>query len=824
MDMRRPLAYDTAMNIGPLFSAMLAIEPAGIASAPPTPSILPVGVAVVVTNSLSEARASETVVLPIGRLKAVWPGIEPKKAVVFDAAGVPVLSQWVDMDGDETPDELVFQANFSAGETRAWTVKPGTRAVADRDQFRVYGRFNRERHDDFAWENDRIANRVYGPDLETWKAEPLTSSGVDVWCKRVRRLVVNDWYMVDNYHQDTGEGADLYSVKGARGCGGIGVWTAQNQLAVSRNFTNSRVLANGPIRLVFELTYAPWDVGGRKVSETKRVILDAGENFDRFESTFRQEAVSAGSAKGEAAPLALGIGIARHEGGVFEVDKDAGWLRSWEPLKMTPKPQSLGCAVVVGAGAAVDTRQTDLDQLLIVKGRPGTPVVYYAGHGWDGNGDFADRASWNHHVDAFTRRVATPIQVAVTPIAPAAKPVDAKAAQARPGVKVSDAKPSAPQASDAKSPIWAARMCDAVMGRSPILTDKWNYEAGLLLKACLDVWATTKAPRYLAYVRQSVDRVLDDDGNPNGYKNDDYNLDNINMGKVLFRLLAAARDAGDSKTVDRYTKTLKILRAQMRQQPRTTDGAFWHKLVYPRQMWLDGVYMASPFLAEYANVFHEPELLDEAVRQVVLAEKHMRDAKTGLLFHGWDESHAQRWSKQATGTSPHVWGRALGWYAMAVVDILEQVDAAPHSDVKNGARREALLGVLRRLASALGNAQDRTSGVWWQVLSADRAAPNYPEASASAMFTYALSKSVRRGWLDAKKFGPIAKAGFEGIVKMFVVVDASGGVSLQRICKVAGLGGQPYRDGSLAYYTSTELAVNDLKGVGPFIMASLFSE
>jgi unsaturated rhamnogalacturonyl hydrolase len=800
-------------------------------------------------NPIGEARASETVSLPLADLQRRAPGLEPKRTVVTDAVGIPVLSQWVDLDGDEKPDALVFQVSLGPSESQVLSVKPGARAAVDRGQYRVYGRFARERHDDFAWENDRIAHRMYGPDLERWKAEPLVSSGIDVWCKRVRHLVVNDWYLTDTYHEDTGEGGDFYSVGKARGCGGLGVWTAADRrLAVSRNFTSSRVLANGPVRLVFELAYAPWDIGGgRRISEVKRVTLDAGQNFDHFASTFHLEASpAAGPAAGAnagvgasspakpsavPAPLQVAIGIARHDGGVFEVNAAAGWLRSWEPLKKAPSSPSLGCAVVVPAGTVIDAPETDSDRLLVVNARAGIPLEYDAGFGWQGNGDFADRAAWGAAVEALARRRAHPLEVRLSePTVPRPEQAASRAtgATGTPAAGHGVAVPPAGTVASGGAAVagaasgWGRRACDSAMARAPVLTDKWNYEPGLLLEACLQVAAETREPKVLAYVRQSVDRVLDEDGNIHGgYRVEDYNLDQVNMGKVLFPLLAAARDAGDAHRAGRYEKALRTLRGQLRNQPRTADGGFWHKLVYPRQMWLDGVYMASPFLAEYARVFHEPAALADAVHQVELAERHLRDPGSGLLVHGWDESRTERWANPQSGLSPHAWARGMGWYAMAVVDVLSQIPPGEKTTAgDNAAARAALLGILRRLAAAVARVQDPATGVWWQVLDAPRAAPNYPEASASAMFVYALSKGVKNGWLARGTYGRVADAGWRGLVERFVTVDGAGLVDVRQICKVAGLGGKPYRDGSLAYYTSTEIATNDLKGVGPFILAA----
>jgi unsaturated rhamnogalacturonyl hydrolase len=762
-------------------------------------------VVVTVANPVPMARRQETIAVSIVDLLKQAPKLELAKLVVAAGPGSDAIeSQLVDTDGDEKPDQLVFQAGLAAGETRTFVVRPGDRRAPAKTAFKVYGRFVRERHDDFAWENDRVAHRMYGPDLETWKAEPLVSSGVDVWCKRVRRLVVNDWYMTDDYHRDSGEGADMYSVGKSRGCGGVGVW-AGDKLHVSRNFVRSRVLANGPIRLVFELTYAPWDVGGKLVSEVKRVTLDAGKNFNRFDSVFSVEGATK-IAPAVAAPLVVGIGIAKHPGGVIAQDKKLGWMRSWEPLKKDGAKDggrdngNLGCAVVTETPHTItDVKTTDTDTLMLVGGATGSVITYYVGSGWDRGGDLADGAAWDRLVSGTAKELSAPVRISMhaTKVAALAAPAP-------------DTREAVIATATAEKP-WSTRVCDSVMAANPVLTEKWAYDAGLILMGCLQVGRATNDRRYFDYAKQSVDRLVDANGGIKGYKTEDYNLDNLNMGKVLFPLLAQATDPGDK---DRYKKALLLLRSQIKTQPRTADGAFWHKQIYPHQMWLDGVYMASPFLAEYAVVFGEPRLLDDVARQVLLAEKHMRDPRSGLLFHGWDETKAERWANPKTGTSSQFWGRAMGWYAMGVVDVLEQMP-------KNHRERGALIGVLRRLAVAIAAVQDKTSGVWWQVLDAPARGANYEEASASSMFVYALAKGIKNGWLEDKTFAPVVARGHRGLIEKFVQTDGAGRVDVKSICRVAGLGGNPYRDGSFDYYTSTDVVANDPKGVGAFILANI---
>jgi unsaturated rhamnogalacturonyl hydrolase len=347
------------------------------------------------------------------------------------------------------------------------------------------------------------------------------------------------------------------------------------------------------------------------------------------------------------------------------------------------------------------------------------------------------------------------------------------------------------------------------MKRSPVLTDRWHYDVGLVLSGFESVWRRTGDRRYLEYIKANVDRLVGPGGVIKGYDPKGYILDDVNMGKVLFALYVDSKNDTDR---DRYRKAMQALRAQLAAQPRTADGGFWHKQIYPHQMWADGVYMASPFLAQYAAAFGEPAALDEAVKQVLLAETHLRDPKTGLLFHGWDESKKERWANPATGLSPQFWGRGDGWYAMAVVDVLAEMP-------KDHPRRKDVLGVLRRLAHAISAVQDEPTGVWWQVLDAADRPGNYREASVSAMFTYALTKGIRNGWLDAKTFQRAATRGWAGTVKEFAVADGAGDVHVTRVCKVAGLGGEPYRDGTYDYYIGTEVVTDDPKGVGAFILA-----
>ena len=338
----------------------------------------------------------------------------------------------------------------------------------------------------------------------------------------------------------------------------------------------------------------------------------------------------------------------------------------------------------------------------------------------------------------------------------------------------------------------------------PSKPDKWSYEQGVLLKGMEGVWLNTGDGRYFKYIQRVTDRYVGDDGSIKTYKQADYNLDNIMPGRNLLLLYKVTGQ-------EKYRKAAALLREQLKTHPRTSEGGFWHKKVYPSQMWLDGLYMAEPFYAEYAETFKEPEAFDDIARQFVLMERHARDAKTGLLYHGWDESRQQRWADPVTGHSPNFWGRAMGWYAMALVDTLEHFPA-------DHPRRGELLAILGRLAVAIEKYQEPHYGLWFEVLNAGGWKGNYMEASASAMFVYTLAKAVRLGYLP-ESYMKVAQKGWAGIGREFVEEAGGGGVNFKGTVSVAGLGGNPYRDGSYVYYLSEKVVTNDPKGVGAFLLA-----
>ncbi|MNK50219.1 Unsaturated rhamnogalacturonyl hydrolase YteR [compost metagenome] len=364
-----------------------------------------------------------------------------------------------------------------------------------------------------------------------------------------------------------------------------------------------------------------------------------------------------------------------------------------------------------------------------------------------------------------------------------------------------------------KNAKWSDKMALTLMKRHPeayMLDDakkpKWDYVHALVLHSIEELYKKNPDPRYKAYIRGYVDNLVQADGSINTYEFDKYNIDLVVPGRLLFDIYASTKE-------ERYLKALQQIRKQLQEQPRTQSGGFWHKQIYPNQMWLDGLYMGEPFYAQYTVTFENGKSLDDIAKQFELIQLHATDPKTGLLYHGWDESKQMPWANKETGNSPNFWSRALGWYVMALVDVLDYFP-------KEHPKHKDLVKYLNNASEALLKYQDKT-GLWYQVTDKGGEKDNYLEASGSAMFSYAFAKGANKGYLPAK-FKKAANKAFDGLTTVLIKkVDQDGGITLTNCCQVAGLGGNPYRDGSYEYYVNERKKDNDPKATGPFILAAL---
>jgi unsaturated rhamnogalacturonyl hydrolase len=372
----------------------------------------------------------------------------------------------------------------------------------------------------------------------------------------------------------------------------------------------------------------------------------------------------------------------------------------------------------------------------------------------------------------------------------------------------------------------AQKMAATVIQQWPAAThSNWTYEEGTLLDGIAAEWRATANGDDFAYIKASVDKVVTDDGAIPSYKASGHTLDDIEMGRAVLLLYRVTQQA-------KYAKAAKFLEDQLALQPRTASGGYWHKQIYPNQMWLDGAYMAEPFRTAYAATFQQPGDFDDIAKQLLLMDVHMRDPKSGLLHHGWDEAKSMPWADKTTGLSPEVWARAMGWYVMALVDTLDWFPA-------DHPQHAALVAALNRNIAAILKVQDAKTGLWWQVMSrpphngpgmqrqpdgsirmgiehSDNG--NYLEASASCMFTYAIAKGVHMGYLPKADEANALRA-WTGIQKQFITANPDGAVVLHGTVKVGGLGGNPYRSGDFNYYIHEPVVDNDSKGIGAYLLA-----
>lgn len=354
---------------------------------------------------------------------------------------------------------------------------------------------------------------------------------------------------------------------------------------------------------------------------------------------------------------------------------------------------------------------------------------------------------------------------------------------------------------------WSAKTAYSVMKRKPNINPKmaWAYEDGVVLEGMYLLWRQTGEKKYFDYIQRNMDLFVDGIGNIPKYSLEEFNIDHINNGKILIDLYNETKD-------ERYKKAVDLLRKQLYRHPRTSEGSFWHKQMYPYQVWLDGLYMGSVFYGKYVHYFGEECEFADVIKQFILCAKNMKDEKKGLLYHAYDENRIQSWADKETGLSPHFWGRSIGWFVMALVDVLEYI---PEGYEERG----DLVEILYEILEATMKVQDEKTGLWYQIMDQGDRKGNYLESSGSCMILYAIIKGIRMGYLPDDWYEQ-AKKTYKGIIEEFITVTNEGLINVNKICYVAGLGGAEKRDGSYAYYISEPIVANDHKGVGAFILAS----
>jgi unsaturated rhamnogalacturonyl hydrolase len=637
--------------------------------------------------------------------------------------------------------------------------------------------------------------RYEGPGIETesvgYRVYLDWRNGFDIFGKRRSGLVLAavglDGYA--SYHEMADWGADVLKVGDAVGIGGYGAWRNDQIVRVSDVKRRSvAVPVTGPLFAKFVIDYDDWNTGSSVTDLTAGLSMTAGSRFVNVDLTMSN-------------PLKeVAVGIVRHPNTkLLRGDTDVPF-RTWTYVASWGNQSLFGD----GLGMAVLFRRTNL----IEQTQDEHNYVTLLGPR-DDSLEYAFAASWageeNGASTAEEFRLALEREIERRNLEPRVRLSTAKSSQ------LSDAPLTAQLAMEVSRRLAnseRARTADTLAFSSERSSRRggpnWTYTTGLLMQAIDDVGAAVGDRTLQDYASEVIASFVDEEGNIRTYEPEEYNIDMINSGLMLFRVF-------DRRGEARFESAADLLTSQLESHPRTSEGAFWHKQIYPHQLWLDGLYMGMPFLAAVGQRRDDEKALADAVKEFQITRRRLRDPATGLYFHAWDEARAQSWADPKTGLSSQIWGRALGWYAMAVVDTLDYIPAH-RTDL-----RAPLLDIINELAPALVKYQSQT-GVWYQIMDRPEGLGNYQEASASAMFVYFLAKAINKGYLP-DSYRAAALHGYEGMLDEFVTVDADDEINLRSNCEVAGLGYG--RDGSYRYYMSEPIVTNDPKGVGPMMMAGL---
>lgn len=764
------------------------------------------------SNPSTFARPDEIIDLDLAEL-----GLAPDATadLVARIGGEPIPLQVWDRDGDGTLDRLSVQLDLEPAARADIEIRrePGVnpnfpRRVQAEVSHKVGGEWNERvyeggewkqqvaeltpppqhtdhsffiRYEGPGWESDKVGYRFY---LD-WR------NGFDIFGKLTPEPVLQQVGLdgFDSYHEPADWGLDILKVGDAVGCGGFGYWNGEAVERVSEvEGWTTRITANGPIYAQIVTDYKGWKVAGKQVDLRAVLRIGAGSRMT-WVTLVPSEPV---------APLAAGL--VKHPGGTKLDGPGDVPMVTWNYLAtygtQTLSDDDLGMAIFLRDNHLDKFTEDPLNEVALFS-KDLREVNYGFLAAWEQEpGGIADRAAFEAHLEQLREKLNRPARLRVETAATAAlrdTPLD--------GDRVRDITVRTVES------ILARRGSSLAHGHYDPEAErpaKWCYTTGLLAQAVHEAGKAFDREEFRRFGAETIASYVTPQGEVKTYKQEDYNVDQLNSGKMLLRL-------HDETKEERYQVAAAHLHQQFEKHPKTSEGALWHKQVYPWQVWLDGVYMAGPFQAGYLARFEDKPDWDEVLQEFRTCYEHLRDPRSGLYFHAWDEKREQDWADDGTGLSQEFWGRGLGWYAMALVDVLESIPESHegHPELQNH---------LAELATALVAVQNPVDGMWYQVLDKPGAVGNYPESSASSMFVYTLAKGVNRGWLD-ERFGAAAKRGFRGLVDICLRSGPQGELSLQQTCRVAGLGRG--RDGSYDYYMNEPIVANDPKGIGPFVLAGV---
>lgn len=640
-------------------------------------------------------------------------------------------------------------------------------------------------------ESDKVGYRVYAD----WR------NGFDIFGKLTPaptlQVVGQDGY--DSYHEMQDWGMDILKVGQSLGAGGFGLWH-DDKLQLVSNLEQHKItiLENGALRSAFAIDYQGWQNAENTQDLRATFSMQAGSSLVHTRLDF-------------ALPIPnIAAGVVKHEntelitGDVNITGKAYSYIASWGEQALDGSP--LGMAIFFRKEDWQKNTSDDSNYIAVLSpnGHPSPEnpdaqqLHYYFDAVWAPQSGITSKEDYIKYLQQQAEQLTVLPRVRLKTQASDALQHQTLTATSALAVSEMLAKSEIQR----KAYIYNHDGWDVNRKRPP----KFEYDiVGLYPKSLYRLSLATGNSEYKEGIKQITSSFIEEDGGIKRYTFDSFNIDAVAPGRAVLALYKETE-------LPKYKLAADTLRKQLAQQPRTSEGAFWHKQKYPHQLWLDGVYMGMPFMAEYEVLFADGEHLDEVVKEFVLTEKYLKDANTGLYFHAWDESKQQDWADKSSGLSKEIWARGAGWFAMALVDVL---DIIPASET---ALRAPLIRISQDLAAALIKHQDKATGTWWQVMDKPQAVGNYRESSASAMFTYFLAKAVSNGYID-DSFQSHTEKAYQGLLDEFVLVHEDGSISMTNQCYVAGLGFG--RDGSYGYYISEPIWNNDPKGTGPFILAGI---
>ena len=767
-------------------------------------------------------------------------GLPDATHLVLTAGDEPVTAEAVDTDGDGVVDGVLGLLDFRAGQTRVVKISRSDTGPTPK-QSKTWPAQNKRtqaeisvkqggqwvpRNDGSPYQNYEgggfvNVNQVTVPDYYTdhsnwirYEGPGIESdmvgyriyldgrNGFDIFGKSVAEPVLQqvgqDGY--ESYHHPQDWGLDILKVGNSLGAGGFGYWAGDKLVHLKTVGTRSaEIVQDGDLFSSFKIQYQQWQVAGRSLDVTAYFSMHAGSRLVKNQLNLSGELDN------------LAIGLVAHPDirflqGPQIIPGDAyTYIASWGPQSLDGK--NLGMAIFFRKGDG--EKIFDDGSSHIVLAQPaGGKLTYYFAAAWEGELGHGVRSleEFQTYLAQQAERLTRPVRQRLT---------------TRLGEDTKQA-----EAAVENALLWSRKMANSELKRKTLgyhfdgwdvnrkRKPKFEYDIVGLLPLAYDELAKATGDNLYNEVKSIVTAsYIAPNGTIQQYDKNNFNIDSIAPGRTLLRVY-------QEDPQPRYKTALAELRDQLRLQPKTTNGAFWHKQIYPGQLWLDGVFMGMPFLTEYALLFEkgaeQQASLDAVMHEFEATRNILRDPVTGLYFHAWDETKKQDWADPASGLSANFWGRGAGWLAMALVDVLEIMPASRAAD------RATLQAMILELAKTLEQYQDST-GTWWQIMDRPGAVGNYRESTATAMFTYFLAKAANLGYLTEANFGedlyPLIVRSYRGLVNEFILVHADGSISMTGQCHVAGLGYG--RDGSYDYYMNEAVIANDPKGTGPFILAGI---